>query len=395
MRNSDALKLAVKNLIRTKFRSFLTILGVVIGICAIVLFVSLGVGLQKTTSDQISGMGSLTTVTVTQTPQTASMQEGPKLTDDSINKFKNIKGVDKASGSVSLPSNVVSLGTNAGAMVYGINLSDYDLEISGLSIGKKMQGDNDAIISFALASAFASDHESVIGKELTVKIVQNEDGLDYQMKELPFTIVGIDNNDTSNIVYVSKNKLSTTLKFDQYSSVKVKVVARKDINPVKTEIKGSGYQVTTINDLIDQIDKIFLLAEIILGLIGGIGLLVSSLGIINTMTISFLERTREIGIMKAVGASNKDIKKLFYFESALIGLIGGLAGVGLAVLTGWLVNLIVNYLVRGSGQHLDIFITPVKFASIMVVVATLISIFAGIYPTRRAQKLLPIDAIRQ
>lgn len=395
MRNIDALKLAFKNLIRTKFRSFLTILGVVIGISAIVLFVSLGVGLQKLTSEQISGMSSLTTLTITQTPQTATMEEGPKLTDDSIVKFKNIKGVQKASGSVSLPSNVVSTGTNAGAMVYGINFGDYDLEISGLLTGKKMQGENDAIISSALAAAFASDQESVIGKELAVKIVKNEGGLDYQIKELPFTIVGIDNNETSNIVYVSKNKLDAGSEFDRYSSVKVKVAARKDINQIKTEIKEMGFQVTTINDLIDQIDKIFLLAEIILGLIGGIGLLVSSLGIINTMTISFLERTREIGIMKAVGATNKDVKKLFLFESALIGVAGGLLGVGLAALTGWLVNLIINFLVRDSGQHLYIFITPIKFASIMVVVAILISVFAGIYPTRRAQRLLPIDAIRQ
>lgn len=395
MRNTDALRLATKNLIRTKFRSFLTILGVVIGISAIVLFVSLGVGLQKVTSDQVAGMSSLTTLTITQTPQTSSMQEGPKLTDDSIIKFKNIKGVQKASGSVSLPSNVVSTGTNAGALVYGINLSECNLEISALSIGKKIENEHDAVISAALASSFASNHDEIIGKEIAIKIVKNDDGLDYQIDELPFMVVGIDNNSTSNMVYVSKDRLDASMKFDQYSSVKVQVMARKNIDSVKSEIKGMGYQVTSINDLIDQIDKIFLLVEIILGLIGGIGLLVSSLGIINTMTISFLERTREIGIMKAVGASNKDVKKLFLYESALIGVVGGLLGVGLAALIGWLVNLVINFIIRDSGQHLDIFITPVKFASIMVVVAIIISVSAGIYPTRRAQKLLPIDAIRQ
>jgi putative ABC transport system permease protein len=156
-----------------------------------------------------------------------------------------------------------------------------------------------------------------------------------------------------------------------------------------------GYQVTTIKDLIDQIDKIFLLAEVILGLIGGIGLLVSSLGIINTMTISLLERTREIGIMKAIGASGRDIKRLFLFESALIGFLGGVVGVGIAAGFGYLFNYVLNFIIRGSGQHLTVFITPPKFALIMVGVAIFIAMFAGVYPTSRAQKLKPIDALRQ
>lgn len=396
MRFSDAIKLAVQNLWRTKFRSFLTILGVVIGISAIVAFVSLGVGLQKITSDQVAGFNALTTLTISQTPATASMEEGPKLNKETIDKIKRIKGITLVTPSVNVPANVVSTGTSAGAIVYGVDVSNINLEISGLANGSLIKDDsvNEAIITSALASAFDSNHDSVLGKDITIKIIKDS-GEDYKTKDLTLKIVGVDNNETANMVYAPINKIYNFVQLDKYSTLKIKVDSRNDIDPVKDQVTKMGYQVTTIKDLVDQIDKIFLLAQIILGLVGGIGLLVSSLGIINTMTISLLERTHEIGIMKAIGASGNDIKKLFLFESALIGLFGGLIGVGIAIGFGSLFNFVLNLFLHSSGQQFNVFETPVKFALIMIAVAVLISVFAGIYPTSRAQKLVPIDALRQ
>lgn len=398
MRTIDAISLATQNLWRTKFRSFLTILGVVIGISAIVSFVSLGVGLQKITSEQIAGMSSLTTLTISQTPATSTMEEGPKLDTAAIDKIKAINGVNIVTPSVNIPANVESGGTSAGAIIYGIDVSNANLEISGLESGvlPKDSAANEAVISAALASAFNSNKESVLGKEITIKIIKdNGEGFDYQPKTLNLKVIGIDNNETTNMVYAPIDKIYTIGNLDRYSNLKVKATTRKDVDLVNEQIKKMGYQVTTIKDLIDQIDKIFLLVEIILGLVGGIGLLVSSLGIINTMTISLLERTHEIGIMKAIGATGSDIKKLFLFESALIGFFGGLIGVGVAIIFGSTFNFILNLFQRSSGQHLDVFVTPVNFSLIMIASAVLIAMFAGIYPTSRAQRLVPIDALRQ
>jgi len=398
MRLNDSVKLALQNLWRTKFRSFLTILGVVIGISAIVAFVSLGVGLQKITADQVAGMSALTTLTISQTPATSTMEEGPKLDAELVNKIKRMNSVKIVTPSVNVPANVVSTGTSAGAIVYGIDVSNIEIEISGLDHGVLMKdgSSNEAIISSALASAFNSNHDNVLGKEITIKILSDSGaGYDFQSKEINLKIVGIDANETTNLVYAPIDNIYNITKFDKYSTLKVKVEARKDVDIVSAQVKKMGYQVTTIKDLIDQIDKIFVLIQIILGLIGGIGLLVSSLGIINTMTISLLERTREIGIMKAIGASNQNIRMLFLLESALIGLIGGLAGVGLAIAFGSTFNFVLNMFISSSGQHLDVFVTPINFAMAMVLVAVLISVFAGIYPTARAQRLAPIDALRQ
>ena len=395
MKFFDGLSLALQNLNRTKFRSFLTILGVVIGISAIVSFVSLGLGLQKITSDQIAGVSALTTLTVSPTPATSTMEAGPKIDQALIDKIKQIKNVEKCSESVNLPTSAESGGTSAGALVYGINTENAEIEVSGITLGKNLSAENEAVISSALANSFSTNHDTLLGKEISVKIIKSTDGQDFQSDILKYNIVGIDNNDTTALVYVPIDKIYKAGGFDGYSALKVKVKSRSDIMPVKNEIKNSGYQITTIQDLIEQIDKIFLIVEIILGVVGGIGLLVSSLGIINTMTISFLERTREIGIMKAIGATGGDIKRLFFLESAIIGFLGGIGGVATAYLFGYTVNFVINYLIKDSGQQLYLFITPFNFSAIMVLAAVLISVMAGIYPTWRAQRLSPIEAIRQ
>ncbi len=398
MRFTDALKLALQNLWRTKFRSFLTILGVMIGISAIVAFVSLGVGLQKITSEQVAGMNILTILTISQTPPSSTLEEGPKLTEEAVDKIKNLENVEVVTPSVNMPANALSTGTSAGAIVYGVDVSNINLEITGLTHGSQIQNgsSDEAIVSSALATAFSSTRENVLGKDITIKILKDSaEELDYQPKQLKLKIVGIDNNETTNMVYAPIGKIHDLIQFEKYSSIKVKVASSKDVDIVKDQIKKMGYQVTTIKDLIDQIDKIFLLAQIILGLVGGIGLLVSSLGIINTMTISLLERTHEIGIMKAIGASSQDIKKLFVFESALIGFIGGSAGVGIAVAFCKTFNFVLNLFIQSTGQHLNVFVTPVNFALAMIAIAVLIAMFAGVYPTSRAQKLVPIDALRQ
>ncbi len=396
MKTIDAIKLASKNLFRTKFRSFLTILGVVIGISAIVLFVSLGLGLEQITSNQIATVDVLTTLTVNQKAETASMEAGQPLTDDSINKFRKIDKVTDVSPSVNITGNVIIAQTSTGALIYGIKPENSGLEISELSSGKLMSDSgNDAVISSALAKAISPEPENLVGESVKIQILKNVDGMDYKADEILLNIVGIDCNETANIVYAPLSKIWDAGQFEKYSSVKIKVKSRKDIDKVRKELEDQGFSVTTIKDLLDQIDKIFLILQIILILIGGIGLLVASLGIINTMTISLLERTHEIGIMKAIGANNSDVKKLFFWESALIGIFGGLLGVGIAFVTGILFNGIINFLIRGSNQELNLFVLPVNFSIAIIAFSAIVSIFSGLYPAHRAQKISTIDALRE
>lgn len=393
MRSIDVLRMSLQNLWRTKFRSFLTVLGVVIGISAIVLFVSLGVGLEKITSSQIASISSLTTISVTQTQATSTMEEGKPLTDQVYNQMKEIKNVTTVSPSVSSAATLTYDGSSTGGLVYGIKKEHQDIETSTIIYGAEAGTSDEAVITSSLASALCGDAQSLIGRQIKIELI--DISTISKGTSIALKIVGIDDNETTSIAYADLDKIYSLGKFEKYSALKVKVKNRGDVDAVKEEIKGWGFQTTSIKDLIDQVDKFFLLVQIILGVVSGIGLLVSSLGIINTMTISLLERTREIGIMKAIGASSSDIKKMFFTESILIGVIGGLIGVGIAFFLGQGLNYILNIIIASSGQTLDLFVTPIKFSIAMVIFAIFISVLAGLYPARRAQKLPLIVALYQ
>lgn len=397
MKNIDAIKLAIQSLGRIKFRSFLTIISVSIGISAVVLFVSLGLGLQKITTEQIANTSALTTITVGQRPETASQRSGPPITDESLEDFRKIKNVKRVSATANVPANVYYGNTSTGAMIYSVNPKDQDLEVGPLKSGTIIQpGQKETIITSVMASTISVVPEDVIGKELRVKFFDTDDEREFKSTEIIYTIVGIENNDTASIAYVPQDYFYFKNNLVVYNSARVSTNTRQNIEAAKKDIENLQYQAATIKDLIDQIDKIFLLVKIVLGLIGSIGFLVAFLGIINTLMISFLERTHEIGIMKAIGAKNSDIKKMFWYESGIIGFAGGLLGVAYAYLFGWVFNSVLNYFVEKNGSaRMDVFVTPLLFCIVMILFSVVIAIIAGMYPTKRAQKLSPIDAIRQ
>ena len=155
------------------------------------------------------------------------------------------------------------------------------------------------------------------------------------------------------------------------------------------------YSVFSVNDALRGAKNAFIILDIVLSLIGSIALTVSSLGIVNTMVMSILERTREIGIMKAIGASDSDIRRIFLFEASVIGLMGGLLGIAL----GWIVGHVINF-----GANIDIqsqggtpgtlFSLPLWLIAGSIAFSIAVSLIAGSYPASRAAKLDPIQALR-
>jgi putative ABC transport system permease protein len=164
---------------------------------------------------------------------------------------------------------------------------------------------------------------------------------------------------------------------------------------VQDKIKAMGYSAFSLNDLLQNAKRAFLIIDILLSVIGSIALAVSSLGIVNTMVMSILERTREIGIMKAIGGSDRDIRKIFLIEATTIGLLGGMAGIAL----GWLVGRVINfganvYIERQGGEAGNLFSMPFWLIAGAIGFSVLVSLIAGSYPARRAARLDPIQALR-
>ncbi len=180
-----------------------------------------------------------------------------------------------------------------------------------------------------------------------------------------------------------------------YSSIYVRVAEMEDLTPVREKIEAMGVGVFALADELDEIKKAFLIMDSLLGAIGTIALIIAALGIINTMLMSILERTREIGIMKAVGGSENEIKFIFFVEAACIGLVGAFFG----LLLGWLVtriaNQVMNTMVLPDNQGpVDLFYFPLWLIFGAIGFSVFVSLAAGLYPAIRAARIDPVRALR-
>jgi ABC-type antimicrobial peptide transport system permease subunit len=182
----------------------------------------------------------------------------------------------------------------------------------------------------------------------------------------------------------------------QYQRIDVKVDDMKNVKDVQDTIKSMGYEAYSLNDQLESMKETAGIIQLVLGGIGAISLLVAAIGITNTMVMSIYERTREIGIMKVIGATINDIKKLFLFESALIGLLGGIIGIGVSYLLSFGINHFGSAFgnMFGTGGETKISIIPIWLVFAALLFSALIGIVSGYYPARRAMNLSAIDAIR-
>jgi ABC-type antimicrobial peptide transport system permease subunit len=181
-----------------------------------------------------------------------------------------------------------------------------------------------------------------------------------------------------------------------YDRAVVRVEDQVKLTEVRQKITELGFSCFSIVDEIDQIRTVFLIIDSVLGLLGGISLLVASFGIANTMIMSILERTREIGIMKAIGAEDREIRLIFFVEAAVIGVVGGVVG----VLVAWGIDALANrlayrFILKPQGaSFIDFFSMPIYLSLGAILFALVVSILAALYPASRAARIDPVRALR-
>jgi len=175
----------------------------------------------------------------------------------------------------------------------------------------------------------------------------------------------------------------------------VSLTHERDYDRVRSEIESMGFEIHSFLEQFDQIRKSFLIFDVIVGAIGLLGLFIASLGIVNTMVMSIIERTREIGILKSLGAQEKQIRLLFLIESGTIGLLGSFGG----ILLGWLVSRLLSfamkwYMARQEVPPMEMFSLPVWVVLAAIVFGVGVSVLAGLYPSGRAARVDPVRALR-
>jgi len=209
-----------------------------------------------------------------------------------------------------------------------------------------------------------------------------------------FTISAVIDDEGESFIYAPSSLLEG-IQVNTYIGIKVKATDPEYMSALRDQIIEMGFFVSVLQDTIDQVTKIFTIIQVVLGLFGLIALIVSAIGMFNTMTVMLLERTNEIGIMRSIGVTKSDVKKLFIIEAMVMGFLGGFGGVALGHIGGVLANVGVNILAKSfGGQALDLFSYPSIFILVIVIFSTIIGLLTGLFPARRAGKLKPLDALR-
>jgi putative ABC transport system permease protein len=187
---------------------------------------------------------------------------------------------------------------------------------------------------------------------------------------------------------------------DGYNQIVVKVDDVKEVLNITEEINNLGYQAYTPQSFVQGINNFFVILQVIFGGVGAIALLVAAIGIANTMTMAILERTREIGLMKAIGATNRDVLSIFLGEAAGIGFIGGVGGLILGWSAAQILNVLaMSYLAGQAAQQGGLpptvaVYTPPWLPVFALIFATLVGLLSGLYPALRAATLVPLNALK-
>jgi putative ABC transport system permease protein len=449
MRISDYIEQSFSNLWKKKLRTTLTIFGVMIGIGALVSMFSFGQGIQDNITKTFNELQLFNYVSVyprsennhaipSSEEPNAPEQAGPYtqiLDDDLIRYVTEIEGVESAFPEVRFPAMINFNNEERFSLVQVLPAEVCQSGLMKLRAGRPYSpADSNALIisdSF-LRRLDVREPETVIGQQievstltadLTLSIMPNiisflkGEGLPFSRQSYQFTIVGVTEKmgfagpmPVRSDVFIAPSesenmkKLSLTSIWDLfqssqqakgYSMVNIKLSSTKYIEPVKEKMEDMGFRTFALIDHLEEIKTGFIFMNIFLFAVGMIAITVAALGIINTMVMSILERYKEIGIMKAVGASDNDVKKIFLFESGAIGFLGGILGFILGWLVSMLINQVINYfMVKQGAPYMDYFSFRWWLVSGAIVFSILISLAAGIYPTMRAASVDPVVALR-
>lgn len=402
MRNANVIPLRVltymawRNLMHKKLRAFLTVFGVVIGIGAIYFLLSFGIGLQRLVTSQVIGDQSLKSVEVT-TPNSKII----KLDRKNYEKIRSLPHVVKVGASYSFAGSLKMQGSEVDSIVYGTDRNYQELANLTTSAGRQLgPTDNKAVVANVAAlqamGIKVADAKQAVGKRVTIRIpLQNTSAKQAEISN-EFTIVGVLPSGSGSEVFLP-NHVFELAGVSVYNQIKIEADHSTSVGGLRKQIESMGFVTTSPIDTVDQINEIFKFFNIILVGFGAIGMIVSVLGMFNTLTISLLERTREIGLMKALGGRNNDMRKLFIFEALLLSVLGAIVGIVLAMVTGVIINLVMNNFAAGRGvsETFNLFANPPPLIFGTIAFMAFVGLVVVYFPARRAERINPIDALRR
>ncbi len=438
----DLVSLISENLRRRKGRVLLTAVGVVIGTAAVVLLVSLATGLQKSATSNLWGIDDLSKIEVYPNYGDvmyevavpigggggggSTVSSVKLLTPSVLDEIAVIPGVKAViPRDYMYGQGVIKIGkfeTWAGFMgVKTANLDDlgYILDRGTLDLRKGTIVAGSWVVNNFYVPNLRPGQESpelpdLLDQRIKLKLTKwTSDGQEVN-KTVELKVVGIlqeMRNEADGQFFVSMDELEAWNTWfnngirinrnkDGYNNVIVRAESPDTVMDITQQINDMGYMAYSPQSTVEGINSFFVILQLVFGGIGAIALLVAAIGIANTMTMAILERTREIGLMKAVGATNRDVLTIFLGEAAGIGFLGGLGGALLGWIGGYALNVISMQFLASQAQQQGYISnglsaeTPVWLLLFSIIFATLVGFLSGLYPALRAATLEPVTALK-
>jgi len=457
MTGRDLAELAARNLREAILRNSLTTLGVAVGVASLVAMLSLGVGLQTLASDRLTKSGLFDAVFVTSRrgfgggpggegpprKSSAPPEKFKPLDEDARRQFAALPNVVDVYPQIRFLTDVRYQGNSYSTNVLGVPESSRSASAFDGITGRYFSSPaaEEAILQQDFAKELSPQPASLVGKEITLRyaerralssdeIAKEKDidaqldammtgGLSIVSREKKLRIVGVIESDPSaGIGGFGGGRVFLPIRVAEqlhaaqandvqdfvrgggsgkptYAALTIRVKNPKNVLEVEEAIKKVGFNAFSLLDAARSLRLVFTVFDLFLGLFGSLALTVASLGIINTLVMAILERRREIGVLKALGATDGDVRSLFFAEAGAMGLVGGIFGVAL----GWLIGQALTwgttiYLRRQDLPGIKISYVPWWLAASAIAFAIAVSLIAGLYPAGRAARLNPVEALR-
>ena len=445
MNTRDLIALCTRNLLRRRTRTVLAVVGVVVGVCAIIVMLSIGFGLKESYQAMISSYGNLHLIQLSHYGGSSRDEQGV-LNQKTLAEIAKIDGVGAVSpivrtygilydensekrtdvSIVGMDANVLEkfdYSTSEGSLLkksepfgvlFGYNIPDWFYSSDGSGWGERLDVMK-ADLYFTKNYNYKSDYEEVVDP--------NYKQPDYPVYEVRATgILSNPNDESSYSVFMDIETVELIIREateaeeeangesynsggvsgeganKTYEQAYVYVTDIKNTESISQTLKDQGYQTYSASDWLNEAKKTLSIIEMVLGGIGGVSLLVAAIGIANTMVMSVYERTKEIGIMKVIGANLRDIRNMFLIEAGMIGLSGGLIGVvisfGLSfAMNHFLKDLMGNFIGIG-GEGAVVSVIPLWLAAAALGFSVLVGVVAGLSPANKAMKASALNSLR-
>ncbi len=454
MKKYDALELAARNLRESILRNGLTTMGIAVGVASLVAMLALGVGLQQLANRRLASSGLFDSVVIFQRdmdqppgPRNLTVEQAPARVVDEAARLELAKlpGVAEVNPEIRFMAQIVHGKEQRFGLIAAVAPSSKGNDVFDNMKGKFFSSDEaeEAILKQEFAEQMSPGKpEALIGSDLVLRYAERtpmaatpaggmpmpnaQGGADFAdwgfsvvPREQRLRVVGIAEQEpvgamrgmTSGRVMIplglalklktmAPNEMRNVMRTAAaqgrtYQSLVVKLKNPNAVQGVEDAAKKMGFGAFSLLDASRNLRRFFTILDLFLGIFGSLALAVASLGIVNTLVMAILERRREIGIMKAIGGSDADVKLLFFAEAAAMGFSGGVLGVAL----GWTIGAIINF---GTNVYLkqqqlpteQIWSTPWWLGFGAIAFSILVSLISGLYPAARAARLDPVQALR-